>query len=328
MGREELVSEIKNTRNNKIKNAKIMTDYENIEEITNTQLKNQNLAREDFSNQKKNLNPILEEAHPVSEIPITSATPNLNIEIISSSTDPKGTLLTITPQGLINSKRNAKDGISFFGYEESTTNPTVDYLINPKIDAKENMDERFFGKHFQIRFNPSDGKYYLKDLGHGFGTFVKITSMVQIKNNLLINIGENYIVFTFGIEDDLAVPTKVNSGDKEDLDNMINVKVFSGNIKHDILSFTPKKSPLTIGRSPDCEILIDDSMLSRVHCTVQFKNGNWYITDGAMMDDDEVRKSTNGTWIYAFDDLEITEQMTFKANHNLFICSYEEKNND
>lgn len=53
MGREELVSEIKNTRNNKIKNAKIMTDYENIEEITNTQLKNQNLAREDFSNQKK-----------------------------------------------------------------------------------------------------------------------------------------------------------------------------------------------------------------------------------------------------------------------------------
>ena len=116
--------------------------------------------------------------------------------------------------------------------------------------------------------------------------------------------------------------TTLNSTDKEDYDNMINIKVFSGNVRQDVLSFTPKKSPFTLGRSPDCEILIDDSMLSRVHCTISFKGGYWYIMDGSIIDEDEVRKSTNGTWVYAFEDMEITEQMTFKANHNLFICSF------
>ena len=48
-------------------------------------------------------------------------------------------------------------------------------------------------------------EYYLKDLGHGFGTFIKITEWSEIKNNFLLNIGENYIVFTLGLEEDIII---------------------------------------------------------------------------------------------------------------------------
>lgn len=190
-------------------------------------------------------------------------------------------------------------------------------MIRPK---EENYDERFIGKHFQIRFNPEDMIYYLKDLGHGFGTFIKINNWTLIKNNLLLNVGENYVVFTLGIEDDLLMSESYANKNPKEYENMLNIKIFSGNIKHGVLSFVPSKSPFTLGRSPDCEILIDDSMLSRIHSTIEFRDGDWYINDGNALDRDNVKKSTNGTWIYAFEEIPIEDKMTFKANHNLFIC--------
>ena len=141
--------------------------------------------------------------------------------------------------------------------------------------------------------------------------------------------GENYIVFSFGDKSG----SEANSTDKNENiqdsnpggsinDNIINVKIFSGEIRHEILTFTPSKSPFTIGRSADCDIPIEDGMLSRIHSTIQFINGQWYINDGQILDNGGMKKSTNGTWIYCLEDTPITEGTTFKANHNLFICSF------
>lgn len=167
--------------------------------------------------------------------------------------------------------------------------------------------------------------YYLKDLGHGFGTFIKITEPTEIKNNFLLSLGENYIVFTLGLEDDIIMNEKnanVSDNNSEERNN-INIKIFSGNIRHGGLSFNPKQSPFMIGRSPDCEVIIDDTMLSRFHCTIEYKEGKWFIVDGYLDNKNQgnYKKSTNGTWIYAFEDSKIVDGMTFKANHNLFICS-------
>lgn len=40
----------------------------------------------------------------------------LFLEIMSSSFENQGFILKITPEGLSNSKRNAHDGITYFGY--------------------------------------------------------------------------------------------------------------------------------------------------------------------------------------------------------------------
>ena len=147
---------VKNDRGPKIKNGKIITENENYEELTSTQIKNHNnIVREVFPAQNNELNPITEEQHPISNLQDTEKAPILNIEVISSSTDPKGTLLQINAKGLVNSQRNANDGISYFGYEEGNKVNTLDYIITPKEEARDCLDERFFGKHFQIKYEPS-----------------------------------------------------------------------------------------------------------------------------------------------------------------------------
>lgn len=140
---------------------------------------------------------------------------------------------------------------------------------------------------------------------------------------MLLNIGENYIVFTLGLEEDMLLNENCINGDKEKTDQLLNVKLFSGNIRHGILTFLPEKCPLHIGRSPDCEIFVDDSMVSRVNCTITYEKETWMITDGSILIGEGNKKSTNGTWIYAHEEIEITDQMTFKSNHNLFFCSYQ-----
>ena len=251
----------------------------------------------------------------------------LKIEIISSSIEPKGNCLIINPLGLTESKREEKDGITYFGYEDNNKNKnknktSIDYIIEPKGDK---CDERFFGKHFQIKFNYLDLNYYIKDLGFGFGTFIKIQEWTELKSNLLLNIGENYIVFSFGDDEneELEEEKNVDNDINKENYNYLNVKVFSLKTQK-IFTLTPDNCPVTIGRSSDNSICIDDDMLSRIHCTIDFEKDKWYIQDGYAkngLQEEEIKKSTNGSWIYVYDEIPITDKMIFKANHNLFICN-------
>ena len=207
----------------------------------------------------------------------------------------------------------------------------MDYIIPPK---EEIIDGRFYGKHFQIRFDCDDSNYYIKDLGHGFGTFIKITNWTEIKNKFLINIGENYIAFTLGLEEDgnetkesnnnnINNINNINNNNISNTSNLLNIKVFYGLPNHDILTFSPEKSPFHIGRSEECEIVLNDNMLSRIHCSIEFKNNVWFINDG-YENGGEIIKSTNGTWMYPDFDIKIEDKMVFKSNRNLFFCSFEE----
>ena len=119
------------------------------------------------------------------------------------------TSIEITPLGYTESKRK-KDGITFFGYKKEREEEEIDIKINP-IEG-ENLDDKFYGKHFQIKFNPEDLNYYLRDLGHGFGTFIRINDWIEIKNNFLLNIGENYLIFS------------VIMKDSQDNSNILNIK--------------------------------------------------------------------------------------------------------
>ena len=47
-------------------------------------------------------------------------------------------------------------------------------------------------------------------------------------------------------------------------------------------------SPIVIGRSPNCDLVLDDHTVSAIHTLLTFKNKNWWIED---------RNSMNGTQI-------------------------------
>jgi hypothetical protein len=254
---------------------------------------------------------------------VFSQAKKLILEIMSSDETEKFITIEINPLGYVNSKRIKKDGVTYFGYDTGEGQYQVDFIL--KSNDNYYYDDAFNGRHFMIKFNPNDLKYYLKDLGRGFGTFIKIQEWTELVNNLLLNIGENYIVFSFGDEDNEEEEDEKNNNisyNKDD--NSLNIKIFSLNAKQKIYKLLPSDCPITIGRSNENNIYIDDDMLSRIHCTIDFSNDKWYIQDGLAkngIQDDEIKKSTNGSWIYAYDEIPIVNKMIFKANHNLFICN-------
>ena len=233
----------------------------------------------------------------------------LDLEILNSWNLPIGLQLHIDQFGLKNSIRNEKDSITYFGYqneEELNINPYIDYLLGPK---DQEYDEQFMGKHFQIRFDWDTKKYYIKDLGNGFGTFVKLINETKIKDNLLINIGETYIVFSFNNENEKDLMIKIFTGDEQCKTYLFN---------------SDNQNCIIIGRDSSlCNVFVEDKMLSREHCYIKYKESEnedkgWYIKDGNI----KGKKSTNDTWFYSADETLIYDKMIFKTNHILFKCIY------
>lgn len=60
--------------------------------------------------------------------------------------------------------------------------------------AKREDKERHKGRQFQIRYDPNFDGYFIKDLQIGYGVFTETIGPVPLKDNMLINMGESYIV--------------------------------------------------------------------------------------------------------------------------------------
>jgi hypothetical protein len=300
-----------NSTNNKINNSKIKKD--------------KNCANFKITNDKKSKN-ITNKSNNKNDLIIINTNNNkmdikeklmdnddkeklcLDLELLNSWNLPIGLQLHIDQYGLKNSIRNEKDGITYFGFqteEDLTSNPYIDYLLGPK---DQEYDEQFIGKHFQIRFDRDTKKYYIKDLGNGFGTFIKLINELKLKDNLLINIGETYMVFSF-----------INENE-----NHLMIKIFTGDEQCNTYTFNSENQTcVIIGRDSSlCDVIIEDKMLSRIHCYINYKENNndkgWFIKDG----DTKGKKSTNYTWFYSAEETLIYDKMIFKTNHNLFKCIY------
>ena len=208
------------------------------------------------------------------------------------------------------SNRNKKDGYSYFGYYPNEKKNEIDFILKP---IEKNFEQRFIGKHFQIKFNPYDLKYYILDLGCGFGTFRKLINETIITDNFLINIGNSYIVFTYN-----------DNNNNEDILKTLRLKIFSGNLRSENVLINPLfQNQFFIGRDSNNYIIIQDNLLSKIHCTVYFKNNSyWVIQDGYVNEINIIKPSTNGTWLMLNVETEIFQDMIFKSNQNLFRCKY------
>ena len=144
----------------------------------------------------------------------------------------------------------------------------------------------------------------------------------------LINIGNSYIVCTFGVDEYYpeGKGNYVESGDKT-----LNIRVFSDIPQAEPYFFNPKQfNRIYIGRDISCNIIVDDSLLSRVHCTIEYKeNDGWYIMDGRADDGFcEDKPSTNGTWLCLMEEMPIKDGMIFKSNQNQYKCNIIKQNNN
>ena len=259
----------------------------------------------------------------------------LIIEITNSLSFDKNFKIEINPLGMVQgSKRKANDGFTYFGLVEEydqefnddnndnkdNKGKDVDFEINSN-DINTNTDNsNLIGRHFRIRFDINTMKYYIKDLGLGYGTFKKIVKKATLKDTYLINIGNSYIVCTFGVDEYYpeGKGSYVEMGEKT-----LNIKVFSDSSQTEPYFFNPNQSKrIYIGRDIFCNIIIDDSLLSRIHCTIDYtEDEGWVIYDGKIDEDESKnRPSTNGTWLFLIEETEITDGLLFKNNKTAFEC--------
>ena len=263
----------------------------------------------------------------------------LEIEIISSLSNQKGLKITINALGMTeNSKRKAFDGNTFFGFlgeENDLTNDNKDNQdnnsenINNEIDfiimpRENNNDNKNIGRYFRIRYDLISMGYLIKGLECGFGTFKKITEKTKLKDCYLINMGNSYIVCSFGIDELNISETSIIDADK-----ILNIKVYSEVQKAEPHFFNPQQfKKIYIGRDISCNIIVDDTLLSRIHCTIEYKEGEgWLIMDGRANDGFcEDKPSTNGTWLCLMEEMPIKDGMIFKSNQNQYKCTLIKQN--
>ena len=196
-----------------------------------------------------------------------------------------------------------------FKDKNNTTNNNTN---NNNNNLTTNSTEKNKNIFFKIYYNFDHNLYYLIDMKVGYGTFYKIEEKTIIYENSIINIGESYLVFSFN---------KANlEGDNNLSEDDLFLKIYSSEGEYNPMIIQSCGDKIyKLGRTEKCDVVIRDKMLSRVHCILFFLDNNWYIQDG----NEDGNESTNGTWIYALDEIEIKDGMKFKSNSCNFICKLE-----
>ena len=189
----------------------------------------------------------------------------------------------------------------------------MDFVLPSKIDSinneeslKDDIDNFIYLK---IRYDFLSHKYYLKDMGNSFGTYIKIDNAI-IKEKAVINIGNTYMAFCYNI----YLNNQNNCCSKK----YLFLKIINDDKEYEPIVLEENKNSYFIGRSKNSDIQIDDVCLSKINCTLYYEDNIWKIQDGERFGN----KSTNGTWILASEDNEILDKMIFKSNKYNFYCSF------
>lgn len=111
------------------------------------------------------------------------------------------------------------------------------------------LQEVGFGeRHFLIKFDYDQKKYFLKDRGEGTGTFIKIESPIQLMHGFIVSFCDSHMVVSF-----------LNK-------NILQLKFLDGPKTDQTFSFSKSEQSIKIGRMNDCDIKFDDTSLSRYQC--------------------------------------------------------------
>ena len=215
-----------------------------------------------------------------------------------------GKEIVVNDLGMLNSKRNKKDGYTVFGLKNSVDisgQLNNDFIINFKKDVEEIGNvETETGKVFEIKFNKDKKEYTLYFINPYLYLYYKIN------NFLYFYPGREYFLFVGKIFLSIKIEKKNN-------EQFINIQV--DNTCKDIenpeeinkkYSFSENKTKIKIGRI-DCDINICEKCISKIHGIIEYSriNQKFYYKN---------MSSTNGTTLLVKkgDFLKIKGEMNFK----------------
>lgn len=179
---------------------------------------------------------------PVEEI---ARAPLLSVAVQDGTVIPRGTVYNINACGFVDSARKGNDGYVYMGHEFGND------IVVPK--GEPGMGKR----HLIIKYS-MDGKcYFIKDMGEGTGTFVKIESPFILKHGYIISFGDSHVVINLRFTGKIQL--RFLDGPKTDQTLYVFFLTFS--------TFHTSDNLIKLGRMSDCDIKFDDSSLSRYQCT-------------------------------------------------------------
>lgn len=208
----------------------------------------------------------------------------LGLKVVSSTSLPVNSLLRISPLGYEHSLRGAKDSITYFGCKKRAARDGArkGEILNDVVMTITDREtaEKHRGRHFEIQYRVETRSYWLRDLGVGFGAFLRLDSPAKLKDNTLINIGESFAVVNLETQERPR----------------LKLKLFGGPCRGEVFYFTAEdyeNAYIRIGRAQSSEVVIDDNLISKCHATIWREEQTWLVGDG---DAEKQRTSTNGTW--------------------------------
>ncbi len=196
------------------------------------------------------------------------------------------------------------------------TNKTIKFVKNKKISfGRNNLSDYIINDNslspiqFYIYYKENNRKFYILDNLSGTGTFVKINRGIVIKPNMIISFLVDLIYFDVN---------KLSTGDIEIKLNFL-YKKKNNQPNSNIIINSKDYSIFTIGRSKLCNYIYDEETVSKIQCTIIFKDKNWILYDG-YYSISQNKNSTNGIWLLTKNGVLIENQMIFKSG-NLKILS-------
>lgn len=117
----------------------------------------------------------------------------LTLTIIESASMEIGEKFLIYPSGLLNSKRKSKDNCVYAGNLEVQGNNVINDILLPS-------EENGTGKrHFMIKFRKGiwyldQNKYFIKDMGEGLGTFIRLDRPFKLQNLNIVSFGDSHMI--------------------------------------------------------------------------------------------------------------------------------------
>ena len=204
----------------------------------------------------------------------------------------KNDVVVINASGYKKSLRGKNDGYTFFGTVKENNGMIInDYIINNELGL---IKEK---RLFVIFFNKKNEKFYFRSINDKEEK--KNSQFIYLKlsvNPLIIN---NKMKKYFQIGD-IIFKTEINDN------NQIHI-ILHLNIGKKTLYFNSnQKKIITFGRDNLSTVKLNENMISKIHCTIEFKNNNWVIYDG-----NGKKPSTNGTWMFCNEKFELNDEINY-----------------
>jgi len=215
-----------------------------------------------------------------------------------------GKELIITDSGMINSKKNKKDGFTIFGLRNSKDIPelNIDFIINFDKPTEEFGNiEALSGKVFEIIFNKKTKEYTLFFVNPYLYLYYKINNFIYFfpQRDYFLFVGKIFLSINIekvGSEQIINIQVDNTAEKKEENKEEINNKY----------KFNQNKNTIKIGRI-NCDINIPEKCISKIHGIIEFSkiNQQFYYKD---------MNSTNGTTLLIKKDdfIKISGEMNFK----------------